>query len=279
MGILNVTPDSFSDGGRYVESGTAVQRGIDMVAEGASIIDVGGESTRPGAEPVDPREETRRTVGVVGELTGRGIRVSIDTRRADVARAAVDAGATVINDVSASLWEVAAELGVGWIAMHMAGEPATMQSDPAYVDVVGEVYDHLMARADLAVRSGVPDVWIDPGIGFGKTVGHNLTLLAGLDRFASGPFPVVVGVSRKSLLGVLTEASDAEVAGRAPGDPAGFDDRLAAGVALAAWCALSGAAILRVHDVAVHVAAVRALEALGESPRASGPGSGPAVTI
>jgi dihydropteroate synthase len=243
MGILNVTPDSFSDGGRYLDPDAAIAHGFAMVADGAAVVDVGGESTRPGATPVDPAEERRRVLPVVEALAPH-VRVSIDTRHASVAEAAIEAGATLLNDVSATLHPIAAAHGVGWIAMHMRGEPATMQDDPSYVDVVTEVRDYLVARAEEARAAGVEEVWIDPGIGFGKTVEHNLALLHRLDALARAGFPVVVGSSRKGFLGALT--------GGAP-----VDDRLEASLATAVVAAANGASMVRVHDVAHHVRAMR----------------------
>ena len=247
MGVLNVTPDSFSDGGRWSEPESAVARGMEMVSEGADIIDVGGESTRPGARPVDPADQIRRVVPVVTELASH-VRVSIDTRSEDVAQAAVDAGATLINDVSASLWQVAADRGVGWIAMHMKGDPLTMQDDPSYDDVVSEVSAFLRDRAQAAQAAGVDEVWVDPGIGFGKTLEHNLALLRGLGTVADIGFPLMVGTSRKGFLGAIT-ARDGKVP--AP------EDRVEASVATAVWSVLRGARMVRVHDVAATVQAMR----------------------
>ena len=245
MGVLNVTPDSFSDGGRWLDPEAAVAHGLGMVAEGADVIDVGGESTRPGADPVEADEERRRVLPVIGALAPH-VRVSIDTRKADVAEAAIAAGATLVNDISASLAPVAAAGGVGWVAMHMQGDPRTMQQAPSYVDVVAEVRAFLVARASHARDLGVDEVWIDPGIGFGKTMAHNLALLAHLDQLVDTGFPVVVGTSRKSFLGRLT--------GDAP-----THDRVEASVATAAWALAQGAAMVRVHDVAPTVAAARLL--------------------
>ena len=202
MGILNVTPDSFSDGGSG-SSRTGPSSGpSEMIAEGADIVDVGGESTRPGAEPVPVDEELRRVVPVVEALAGK-VRVSVDTTKEEVAEAAVAAGATLINDVSASLWPVAARHGVGWVAMHRKGTPTTMQHDPHYDDVVAEVAGLLFERAATARAAGVDEVWIDPGIGFGKTVDHNLDLLGCLADLVATGYPVLVGTSRKSFLGAL----------------------------------------------------------------------------
>jgi dihydropteroate synthase len=248
MGVLNVTPDSFSDGGRWLDPAAAVAHGLRMVAEGADVVDVGGESTRPGAEPVPADEELRRVLPVVEALSPH-VRVSIDTRKAEVAEAAIAAGATLVNDVSAALAPVAAATaGVGWVAMHMRGDPRTMQEAPAYADVVAEVRDFLVDRASAA---GVDEVWIDPGIGFGKTMEHNLTLLAHLDELVATGFPVVVGTSRKSFLGRLTATFD--------GRPAPVHDRVEASVATAAWALAQGAAMVRVHDVAQTVAAATLL--------------------
>jgi dihydropteroate synthase len=247
MGVLNVTPDSFSDGGRYLDPELAVAHGLALVAEGADVVDVGGESTRPGAGPVDEAEERRRVVPVI-EALAPSVRVSVDTRSAAVAEAAVAAGATLVNDVSASLWPVAAEVGAGWVAMHMRGEPVTMQEAPRYDDVVAEVGAFLQERAARARAAGVEEVWIDPGIGFGKTLEHNLALLRSLDRLVAGGVPVVVGASRKGSLGQLT--------GGAP-----VDDRLEASVATAVWAVEQGAAMVRVHDVAATVRALALLEA------------------
>ena len=249
MGVLNVTPDSFSDGGRWLDPGTAVAHGLHMVEEGADVVDVGGESTRPGADPVPVDEELRRVLPVVEALAPH-VRVSIDTRKAEVAAAAVAAGATLVNDVSASLAPVAAAAGpeVGWVAMHMQGDPRTMQQDPTYGDVVDDVRRFLVERASTA---GVHEVWIDPGIGFGKTMEHNLALLAHLDELVATGFPVVVGTSRKSFLGRLT--------GDSHGHPAPAHDRVEAAVATAAWALARGAAMVRVHDVRPTVAAARLL--------------------
>ena len=243
MGIVNVTPDSFSDGGRFFDVDAAVAHGIELFAEGASVVDVGGESTRPGAEPVPPDEERRRVVPVIEALAAHG-RVSVDTRHADVAEAAVEAGATIVNDVSASLWQVAADAGVGWVALHMQGEPRTMQAAPSYADVVAEVSAFLVARAEQALAAGVPEVWIDPGIGFGKTAAHNLALLHRLDELAATGHPVLVGTSRKGFLGALTGG-------------AGPEDRLEASLATAVVAAASGAAMIRAHDVRHTVDAMR----------------------
>lgn len=241
MGVLNVTPDSFSDGGRYFDLERALARGLEMIAEGADVIDVGGESSRPGARPVPEAEELRRVVPVI-EALARHVRVSVDTTKPAVAEAALSAGATLLNDISASLWPVAASCGAGWVAMHMRGTPGTMQDDPRYDDVVGEVHGFLIERARQAVEAGVREVWVDPGIGFGKTARHNLTLLHHLPVLAASGFPVLVGTSRKGFLGLLAGGPGEE---RAP-----VAQRLPGSIATATWAMLAGAAMVRVHDVA-----------------------------
>ena len=248
MGVLNVTPDSFSDGGAWSDVDAAVARGIEMLDAGADVVDVGGESTRPGAAEVSVGEELDRVLPVVESLrdpvAAAGARLSIDTRHAEVARSAVAAGATIINDVSASLAPVAAETGAGWVAMHMQGEPGTMQTAPRYDDVVGEVRDALVAVVADARSLGVDECWIDPGIGFGKTFDHNWSLLAAIDRFVETGIPVAVGTSRKRFLGQAMAAADgADV-------PTPTDDRLEGSVTTALWAATMGAAMIRVHDVA-----------------------------
>jgi len=263
MGILNVTPDSFSDGGRFDAVDAAVEHARTMVSEGATIIDIGGESTRPGAAPVSVSTELARVVPVVEAVAELGVTISIDTRRAEVARRAVDAGAGIINDVSASLWQTAADLGVGWVAMHMAGEPATMQDDPAYVDVVAEVFSDLVECGERARAAGVSEVWIDPGFGFGKTARHNLELVAAIDEFVASPFPVVLGASRKRTLGLMTTYADlfidppVDVDELDQVEASEVDDRVEAALAVAVWAMRAGVQVLRVHDVASHVAAAR----------------------
>jgi dihydropteroate synthase len=268
MGVLNVTPDSFSDGGRYLDHGAAVAHGLDMARQGASLVDVGGESSRPGARPVPEAEELRRVVPVVRALAPH-VRVSIDTVKPGVAAAAVAAGASLINDISGSLWPVAAELGVGWVAMHMQGTPPTMQDDPGYDDVVAEVYGYLRDRAAGAVAAGVGEVWVDPGIGFGKTTAHNLRLLRHLPELVSMGHPVLVGTSRKGFLGRLAPGVD--------GAPAPADERLAGSIATATWAMLSGASMVRVHDVAstVQAAVLVGCTRLGTAvPGGAGSGGG-----
>jgi dihydropteroate synthase len=244
MGVLNVTPDSFSDGGRYLDRDAAVAHGLRLWDEGAAYVDVGGESTRPGSAPVDPDEELARVVPVVAALVADGVRVSVDTRHAVVAERAIEAGASLLNDVSATLHAVAGAAGVPWVAMHMKGEPSTMQRSPHYDDVVAEVLDFLVERAETGLAAGVPEVWIDPGIGFGKTVAHNLTLLRHLEALVATGHPVAIGTSRKRFLGTLT--------GEAPAD-----DRLEATVATCVWSAAAGAKMVRAHDVAPVVQAMR----------------------
>lgn len=247
MGVLNVTPDSFSDGGRWLDPAAAIAHGRQMIAEGADMIDVGGESTRPGASPVDADEEMRRVLPVIEALAGE-VEISVDTRKEPVARSAVAAGATVINDVSSSLWPVAADTGAGWVAMHMRGEPSDMQRRAVYSDVVTEVRDHLLDRAERAARAGVERIWIDPGIGFAKNAHHNLSLLKHLSVLVDSGWPVLVGTSRKSFLGRVA----------APGtDPLPALQRLEGTVATTAWAITQGAAMVRVHDVRPAVMASR----------------------
>jgi dihydropteroate synthase len=243
MGVLNVTPDSFSDGGRAGTVEAAVARARQMVAEGAHLIDVGGESTRPGATPVDEAEELRRVVPVITALTAElDAPVSIDTSKPAVMRAAVAAGATLINDVRAlqgpEALATAASLGVAVCLMHMQGEPGSMQDAPQYTDVLGEVEAFLLARAAAAEAAGIPraHILLDPGFGFGKTQAHNLALLRGLPRLAAHGYPVLAGLSRKRLIGELTGQP---VEGRAVGS-----------AVAAVEAARRGARILRVHDVA-----------------------------
>ena len=251
MGIVNVTPDSFSDGGLFLDADAAVQHGRELAAEGAAVLDVGGESTRPGAEPVSPEEEVERVVPVVEQLAAEGGRVSIDTSKLEVARAALDAGATLVNDVAAfrfapELAGLVAERGADCVLIHMLGEPRTMQRDPRYDDVVSEVRAFLEERLAFAVAEGVPEerVWLDPGIGFGKSVEHNLELLRRLDEIVAIGRPVVVGTSRKSFLGKL-----------AGGRPE--DERLPGTIATNVLALERGATVFRVHDVAPVLDALR----------------------
>ncbi len=242
LGILNVTPDSFSDGGAFMSPVAAVARAHEMLEEGADIIDVGGESTRPGAKQVDIDTELSRVIPVI-ETLAPTCRLAIDTRHEEVARAAIAAGASIINDVSASLWHVAADTGAGWIAMHMKGQPGDMQLGPSYTDVVAEVRDFLVGRAEQAKEAGVEQIWIDPGFGFGKTLEQNLELLAGLDSLVESGFPVAVGTSRKSMLGSLIARSDGA------DDQTPVNDRLEGSVSTATYAMMLGAKLIRVHDV------------------------------
>jgi dihydropteroate synthase len=255
MGVINVTPDSFSDGGQFLDHEAAIARGHLLIAEGADVIDIGGESTRPGAEPVPVAEELRRVITVVEALAPH-VRVSIDTRKAEVAEAAIAAGATLLNDVSASLSAVvaAAGPGVGYVAMHMLGDPRTMQANPTYDDVVREVCEFLVNRADAAAAAGVDEVWIDPGIGFGKTTAHNLSLLKHLNVLVSTGYPVVIGTSRKRFLGALHAEADRPQ----PAEPTPVEDRTEASAASAVWAMVQGVRMVRVHDVraTVHAAKV-----------------------
>lgn len=242
MGILNVTPDSFSDGGLFDHPEQAFRQGRELVAAGADVVDVGGESTRPGSEGIDAATELERVLPVVSGLASEGVVVSIDTAKVEVASAAVEAGAEVINDISAGsdpdMYRLMAETGVGAVLMHMQGTPRTMQNDPRYDDVVEEVRDFLLARAGEAERAGVhPDsIVVDPGIGFGKNLDHNLELLRRLGDLVVTGYPVLVGTSRKGFLAKLTGIDD----------PSHRDLATAATTALAV---AAGAAMVRVHDV------------------------------
>lgn len=246
MGILNVTPDSFSDGGRYLETAAALKHAERMIEEGADIVDIGGESTRPGSRAVLPDEQARRVLPVIERLRAShaDVPISIDTRSAEVARAAIEAGADCVNDISAmrddpGMAELVAAARVPVVLMHMQGTPATMQANPRYTDVVSEVGEFLAARIDLAVRVGIDRrrIIADPGIGFGKTTAHNLALLRHLAAFRRLGVPLLVGASRKRLI--------AEILGLGPGQ-----DRLMGSAAAVAAACLNGADILRVHDVA-----------------------------
>jgi dihydropteroate synthase len=264
MGVVNVTPDSFSDGGLYLDADAAVEHGRRLLAEGADVLDVGGESTRPGADPVAEEEELNRVLPVVAQLAGDGAKVSIDTAKAGVARAALDAGAEIVNDVTAfrgspEMAGLVADKGAGCCLMHMLGEPRTMQQDPRYDDVVSEVKAFLEERLAYALADGVPEdrIWLDPGIGFGKTVDHNLELIRRLDEIAAIGRPVAIGTSRKSFLGKLT------------GRPEG--DRLAGTIATNVMAYERGASVFRVHDVApvrdaLTVAAATVRAARSEAP-------------
>jgi dihydropteroate synthase len=248
MGVLNVTPDSFFDGGRYFDHAAAIAHGEEMIAQGADLIDVGGESTRPGADPVPEDEELRRVLPVVEALAPRA-RISIDTMKPAVAAAACRLGATLVNDVADHSARAAAEAGAGLVVVHMRGTPKVMQQDPRYDDVVAEVFAALGSAAATAREAGVSEVYVDPGIGFGKTVEHNLQLLRALPELVARGTPVLVGTSRKSFLGRLAAPPGAEPL------PAG--DRLEGSLATAVWAMAAGAAIVRVHDVAETVQAAR----------------------
>lgn len=256
MGIVNVTPDSFSDGGRFLDPEAAIRQGLALAAEGADLLDVGGESTRPGATPVSETEELRRVIPVIEGLAARcPIPLSVDTQKPGVARAAMAAGAAVINDIAAvradsGLGPVVAETGAGYIAMHMQGTPGTMQANPQYGNVVAEVSASLGRRLETLAGEGVrpEQVALDPGIGFGKTLEHNLDLLTHWAEFTTQGRPLVLGVSRKSFLGAWLGTE--------------VRDRLAGGLACTAWAASQGVQIVRTHDVAPTVQTLRALEAL-----------------
>lgn len=255
MGVLNVTPDSFWDGGRYSLVDAAVAHGLQLIAEGADILDIGGESTRPGAVPLDPAEELQRVIPVIERLRRvSDIPISIDTCRPQVMQAAVAAGVDMINDVYAltrpGAMAAATQAGLPVCLMHMQGDPQTMQCQPAYADVVTEVQAFLLRRAAECMAAGLPRecLILDPGFGFGKNLEHNLSLLRGLDRLVANGFPVLVGLSRKSMLG--------ELLGRA------VADRLAGSLAMAVAARQRGARIVRVHDVAATVDAFRTLDAV-----------------
>ena len=256
MGIVNVTPDSFSDGGKYLGVEAAIAHGRLLAAEGAAIVDVGGESTRPGAPPVSLKEEIARTIPVIRALAGEGIPVSIDTRHAAVMREAVEAGATIINDISAlegdpDALSVAARSGASVVLMHMQGQPADMQTAPVYQDAPREIRDYLAGRIQACLAAGIPKerLCVDPGIGFGKTVEHNLQLLARLSDLQSLGVPVLLGVSRKSFIGALSRREPAE-------------KRLGGSLAAALAGLARGVKILRVHDVAETVQAVAVWHAI-----------------
>lgn len=259
MGVLNVTPDSFSDGGEFLSLPAAVARARELAAEGAAIIDVGGESTRPGAEPVDAAEEARRVVPVIERVAAElGLPVSVDSSKPAVMAAAVEAGAVMVNDVAGlaapGALETAAGLGVAVCVMHMRGEPRTMQADPVYEDVVREVRDYLARRVDACLGAGIGEdrIVIDPGFGFGKNLAHNLELMRRLEEFTAAGLPLLVGVSRKSMIGAVL---DRPVTGRLWG-----------GLALAALAVARGAAIVRAHDVAPTLDVLRMVRAVESGP-------------
>jgi dihydropteroate synthase len=264
MGVLNVTPDSFSDGGRWADASAAIEAGLRMAEEGADILDIGGESSRPGAAPVREEEERRRVLPVLRGLRAAGCRaaLSVDTCKAGVARAAAAEGAEIINDIRAlgdpEMAAVARETRAGLVLMHMRGTPATMQEEPVYADVAAEVGAFLAGRLARAVEAGIPAdrIVLDPGIGFGKTAAHNWTLLAALPNLPATDRPWLVGVSRKRFIG--------EATGRPPGD------RLGGSVALAMWLALRGVAMIRAHDVKETCDAVRIADMLRTMETAHG---------
>ena len=257
MGILNVTPDSFSDGGRHNSQSAAVDIALKMQEDGADIIDIGGESTRPYSDPVSPVEEIQRVIPVIKSLMGQlSIPISIDTSKASVARAAVDAGAEIINDVSGlegdpKMPEVALHSGVGICVMHMQGNPQNMQDDPTYTDIVQEIWDYLITRRDFCTNLGIAEdkICLDPGIGFGKTHEHNLTLLRATERFAKIGSPILIGHSRKGFIGKVL--GDKEC------------DRTAATVGVSLAVAAAGAHVIRVHDVRPTVDALSLFSASG----------------
>jgi len=264
MGIINVTPDSFSDGGRYYDHDAAVERGLQLARDGADILDIGGESTRPGSTVVPPDEEKQRVLPVVEDLAAEtDVPISIDTRKATVAEDALDAGAHIVNDVSALRFDIemaplVADRGVPVCLMHMQGTPQTMQDNPTYDEVVSDVCDWLAGRMEVAADAGIGEdrIIIDPGFGFGKTVGHNLELMRRLHEFHDLGRPLLVGTSRKSMIGAVLGA--------------GTDERLSGTLATVCCAAMSGAHILRVHDVAPARQAVEMCEAVRLGERYTG---------
>jgi dihydropteroate synthase len=255
MGIVNVTPDSFSDGGLYLDPGAAIRHGEELVGDGAEVLDVGGESTRPGAEAVSGEEELRRVLPGVEGLVGGEAVVSVDTSKLAVAEAALDAGATIVNDVTAlrgdpGIGGLCAERGAGLVLMHMQGDPRTMQANPVYDDVVDDVKAFLAERLEAAIAAGVEEerVWLDPGIGFGKTLEHNLELLRRLGELRELGRPLVVGASRKSFIGKI--------------DGSAVGERLGGTIASSVLAAAEGADVLRVHDVAEMAQALRLAQAI-----------------
>lgn len=256
MGIVNVTPDSFSDGGQFSSTDEAISHGLDLAQQGAEILDIGGESSRPGAATVSEREELNRVIPVIEGLVGRTqVPLSIDTTKPAVARAALAAGASIVNDIAANraddaMWRLVAETGAGYVAMHMQGLPQTMQSRPVYDDVVAEVKDFFRDRMERLNATGVAadQVVLDVGIGFGKTLEHNLQLLSALRSFTTLERPVLLGVSRKSFIGTLTGANVAE--------------RLPGSLACACLAVTAGVQIIRTHDVTETVQAIRMTEAI-----------------
>ncbi|MHC4641045.1 MAG: dihydropteroate synthase [Planctomycetota bacterium] len=256
MGVLNVTPDSFSDGGRFLDIDKAIEHGLKMAAEGAAIIDIGAESTRPGAKPVTVDEQIRRVVPVIEALCKKiNVPISIDTNSSDVADAALQAGAAIINDITAlsdeRMGELAAKQQVPVILMHIQGTPTTMQVEPKYEDVVREVLQFLMERAQRAEQFGIPKerIFIDPGFGFGKTLEHNLELLKNIDKFVSTGYRVLVGTSRKSFIGKITSKEKPS-------------DRIFGTAASVSLCVAAGVSIVRVHDIAEMIDVVKVAHAI-----------------
>jgi dihydropteroate synthase len=261
MGVVNVTPDSFSDGGLFLGADDAVRHGARLVDEGADMLDVGGESTRPGAEPVDVEEELRRVIPVIEGLAKAmpETPVSVDTRKPEVARAALDAGARIVNDVTAArggaMFEAVGASDAGIVLMHMLGDPRTMQDDPRYDDVVAEVHEYLRERIEAAVFAGIPEerVCIDPGIGFGKNVEHNLSLIRSIPALRTLGAAVLVGASRKRFIGTLTGTEEPS-------------ERLEGSLAAAVLAASLGADMVRVHDVTATVRALKVADAVVREP-------------
>ena len=256
MGIVNVTPDSFSDGGQFLEPSSAIDHALKLAEEGADIIDIGGESTRPNAKQISDAEELRRVIPVLEGLSGRlKVPISIDTRKTKVARLALEAGASIINDIQANredetMWEAAAEAGAGYVLMHMKGTPQTMQASPTYRDVVEEIDCFFSDRIKRLKAAGVSrkQIILDVGIGFGKQLKHNLELLAGLNTFTRFKRPLLLGVSRKSFIGKLLGSKG--------------KDRLAASIACACWAVQSGVQVIRAHDVRETQQAIRMTESI-----------------
>ncbi len=259
MGVLNVTPDSFSDGGKFLKLSDAVSQAVQMTADGADIIDIGGESTKPGAEPVSAKEELRRVLPVIRKLVKKvNVPISIDTYKAEVAEAALSEGASIVNDISGfrfdrKIAKTAARHRAGAVLMHILGTPRDMQSKPAYRNIIKEISDYLKESAGIALRAGVrkESILLDPGIGFGKTIAHNLMLIKKLGEFRKPGYPVLVGPSRKSFIGKILNL------------PAG--ERLEGTLAAVSACVLNGASVVRVHDVKETARAVRIIDAINKS--------------
>jgi dihydropteroate synthase len=256
MGILNVTPDSFSDGGQFIDPEVAIAAAEQMMDDGADLIDVGGESTRPGAEPVEWQVEAERVLPVISRLSALEIPVSIDTMKPEVGELALDAGAFLVNDVSGLRDPAMVDLvqtRQAWVCiMHMLGDPRTMQRSPRYGNVVQEVRDYLVHAANL-VRLPVEQIWIDPGIGFGKTVSQNLALIGSLDQFVSTGFPVLLGVSRKSFIGKLLGGEES---------PLPIEERVTGAIAAQIWAQMQGVRVIRTHEVSASVQAIEMIQAL-----------------